>query len=168
MAQVKSNVLPLETTRQWLKTPLSPYSQPSGPQVNEFGSSCVSVLPKPVTTTSRLISLPSFSFRNRRSGALSTHTPPWPTAMPVGIFRPSANMVTLSARPLPRVSSRILTRSRPGPASFRGYSRLSVTQMRPRSSNVMAIGFTRSGSAATSSTAKPSGTVIRWSASSGE
>ena len=25
-----------------LKTPLSPYSQPSGPQVSELGSSCVS------------------------------------------------------------------------------------------------------------------------------
>src|SRR5882724_1893464 len=112
----------------WLNTPLRPYSQPSGPQVSELGSSCVSVLPKPVTTTSVLSALPSpsVSCRKRMSGLLATHTPPCPTAMPDGIFSPSANTVTLSTRPSPSVSSRIFTRSRPGPGSERGYSRLSV------------------------------------------
>ncbi len=88
--------------------------------------------------------------------------------MPVGMFRPSAKTVTLSALPSPSVSSRTFTRSRPGPGSLRGYSRLSVIQMRPRSSKAMAIGFTMSGSLATSSTAKPGGTVISSTASSGE
>jgi hypothetical protein len=40
--------------------------------------------------------------------------------------------------------------------------------MRPRSSKVMATGFTICGSAATISTEKPSGTVIFLTASSGE
>ncbi len=44
-----------------LKTPLSPYSQPSGPHVSEFGSSFVSNRPHPVTTTSRVSALPSLS-----------------------------------------------------------------------------------------------------------
>ena len=59
-------------------------------------------------------------------------------------------------------------RSLPGPAEARGYSRLSVIQMRPRSSKVMAIGLTMSGSLATSSTVKPSGTVIFLMASAGD
>ena len=88
--------------------------------------------------------------------------------MPVGMFSPSANTVNRSAFPSPSVSSRTLTRSRPLPASLRGYSRLSVIQTRPRSSKVMAIGLTMSGSLATSSTANPSGTVIASTASSGE
>ncbi len=84
------------------------------------------------------------------------------------MFSPSAKTVTFSARPSPSVSSRIFTRSRPRPAGLRGYSTLSVTQMRPRSSNVIAIGLTMSGSLATSSTRKPSGTVILATASAGE
>ena len=102
------------------------------------------------------------------SGALATQTPPYPTAIPDGMFRPSAKTVNLSALPSPSVSSRTLMRSRPGPADFRGYSRLSVTQMRPRSSKVIATGFTRSGSLATSSTWNPSGTVIARIASAGD
>ena len=102
------------------------------------------------------------------SGALATQTPPYPTAIPDGMFRPSAKTVNLSALPSPSVSSRTLMRSRPGPADFRGYSRLSVTQMRPRSSKVIATGFTRSGSLATSSTRNPSGTVIARIASAGD
>src|SRR4051812_19286322 len=102
------------------------------------------------------------------SGALATQTPPWPTAMPEGMFSPSVKRVTLSTLPSPSVSSRILMRSRPGPAERRGYSRLSVTQMRPRSSNVIATGLTRSGSAATSSTRKPGGTSMRLIASAGD
>ena len=43
-----------------------------------------------------------------------------------------------------------------------------MIQMRPRSSKVMATGLTMSGSLATSSTVKPSGTVIASIASSGE
>jgi hypothetical protein len=102
------------------------------------------------------------------SGEFATHTPPYPTAIPDGIFNPSAKMVILSTLPSPSVSSRILMRSRPGPAECRGYSRLSVTQMRPRSSNVIATGLTRSGSAATNSTWNPSGTFIRAIASAGD
>ena len=41
-----------------------------------------------------------------------------------------------------------------------GYSKLSVTQIRPRSSNVMATGFTKTGPKPTSSTLNPEGTVI--------
>ncbi len=66
------------------------------------------------------------------SGELATQTPPWPTAMPEGMFSPSAKTVNLSALPSPSVSSRTLTRSRPGPGLRRGYSRLSVIQIRPR------------------------------------
>ena len=102
------------------------------------------------------------------SGELATQTPPWPTAIPEGMFRPSAKIVNLSALPSPSVSSRTLTRSRPGPAERRGYSRLSVIQIRPRSSKVMATGLTMSGSPATSSTVKPSGTVIFLIASAGD
>ena len=54
------------------------------------------------------------------SGELATQTPPWPTAMPEGMFSPSAKTVNRSALPSPSVSSRILTRSRPGPGSRRG------------------------------------------------
>ncbi len=43
-----------------------------------------------------------------------------------------------------------------------------MIQMRPRSSNVMATGLTMSGSLATSSTLKPSGTVILAIASAGD
>ena len=102
------------------------------------------------------------------SGELATQTPPWPTAMPEGMFSPSAKTVNLSALPSPSVSSRTLTRSRPGPADCRGYSRLSVIQIRPRSSNVIATGLTMSGSLATSSTVNPSGTVIFSIASAGD
>ena len=91
------------------------------------------------------------------SGELATQTPPWPTAIPEGMFSPSAKTVNLSALPSPSVSSRTLTRSRPGPGRRRGYSRLSVIQMRPRSSKVIATGLTMSGSAATTSTWKPAG-----------
>ena len=94
------------------------------------------------------------------SGELATQTPPAPTAIPEGMFRPSAKTVNLSALPSPSVSSRILIRSRPGPADFRGITRLSVIQARPRSSKVMATGLTISGSLATSSTWKPGGTFI--------
>ncbi len=59
-------------------------------------------------------------------------------------------------------------RSRPGPGERRGYSRLSVIQIRPRSSKVIATGLTMSGSLATTSTVKPGGTVIARAASSGE
>ena len=76
----------------------------------------------------------------------ATHTPPWPTAIPEGIFRPSAKIVKRSALPSPSVSSRTLIRSRPGPALRRGYSRLSVIHTRPRSSKVIATGLTMSGS----------------------
>ncbi len=169
-APVNSNTFPRCSTRLLLNTPLSPYSQPSGPHVSELGSSCVSRRPKPVTTTSRRSARPSpsVSRRKRMSGELATHTPPAPTAMPEGMFSPSANTVKRSARPSPSVSSRIFTRSRPGPACLRGYSRLSVIQTRPRSSKVMATGLTMSGSEATSSTRKPSGTRIRAMASCGE
>ncbi len=54
------------------------------------------------------------------------------------------------------------------PAGLRGYSMLSVIQMRPRSSKVIAMGFTMSGSLATSSTVKLSGTDILRMASSVE
>ena len=54
------------------------------------------------------------------SGELATQTPPWPTAMPEGMFSPSAKTVNLSALPSPSVSSRTLTRSRPGPGSRAG------------------------------------------------
>ena len=56
----------------------------------------------------------------------------------------------------------------PTPAGLRGYSMLSVIQMRPRSSKHIAIGFTMSGSLATNSTAKPFGTDILLRASCGE
>ena len=102
------------------------------------------------------------------SGELATQTPPCPTAIPEGMFSPSANTVNLSALPSPSVSSSTLTRSRPGPGLRRGYSRLSVIQMRPRSSKVIATGLTMSGSAATSSTRKPWGTVIARIASAGD
>jgi hypothetical protein len=42
---------------------------------------------------------------------------------------------------------------------------LSVIQIRPRSSNAIASGFTMSGSCATISTENPSGTVMRSTAS---
>ena len=42
------------------------------------------------------------------SGELATQTPPWPTAMPEGMFSPSAKTVTLSTLPSPSVSSRTL------------------------------------------------------------
>src|SRR5262245_53344432 len=48
-----------------------------------------------------------------------------------------------------------------------GYSKHSSTQMRPRSSNVNAIGLMTSGSAATSLTSQPAGTLKRLSDSSG-
>ena len=101
------------------------------------------------------------------SGEFAIQTPPCPTAMPLGIFRPSMNTENLSALPSPSVSSRILTRSFPGPASRRGYSNDSVIQNRPRSSIVIDTGFTMSGSDATSSTLKPSGTTIFAIASAG-
>ena len=130
----------------------------------------MSVRPNPVTITSRVSarSSPSVSLRNRMSGELATQTPPWPTAMAEGMFNPSANTVILSAVPSPSVSSKILTRSRPSPAERRGYSRLSQTQMRPRSSKHMATGLTRSGSWATSSTWKPWGTRMWVRDSCGE
>ena len=53
------------------------------------------------------------------------------------------------ARPCLRESSRDRD---PTPAGLRGYSMLSVIQMRPRSSKVIAMGLTMSGSLATSST----------------
>ena len=43
-----------------------------------------------------------------------------------------------------------------------------MIQIRPRSSNVIATGLTMSGSAATTSTVKPGGTVIALTASAGE
>ena len=54
------------------------------------------------------------------SGELATQTPPWPTAIPEGIFRPSAKTVNRSALPSPSVSSRTLIRSRPGPGRAAG------------------------------------------------
>ncbi len=51
------------------------------------------------------------------SGELATHTPPWPTAMPDGMFSPSAKTVILSNRPSPCVDSSTLIRSLPAPAS---------------------------------------------------
>src|SRR5436305_2046450 len=89
-------------------------------------------------------------------------------AMPEGMLRPSMTVVILSNLPSPLVLSKTLTRSLPGPAAFLGYSIDSVIQMRPRSSKVMATGLTMSGSAATSSTRKPSGTTIFLSASAGD
>ena len=59
-----------------------------------------------------------------------------------------AHRLELSARPSPSTSSRILIRSRgfsPGRAPS-GYSYNSTTHSRPRSSQVMATGFTTSGS----------------------
>ena len=87
-----------------------------------MGSSWVSNRPNPVTTTSRMSALPSpsMSLRKRMSGALATQTPPDPTAIPDGMFKPSAKTVNLSALPSPSVSSRTLTRSRPGPAECPG------------------------------------------------
>ena len=84
--------------------------------------------------------------------------------MPEGMLRPVAKTVTLSMLPSWSVSSRTLTRSRPLPGDLRGYSRLSVIQIRPFSSNAIPIGLTMSGSDATSSTENPSGTVIFVSA----
>ena len=76
-------------------------------------------------------------------------------------------MVTLSILPSLSVSSKILTRSLPLPGSKRGYSSDSTTQKRPLSSIVKATGFTKSGSHATTSTVKPSGTFMRLIASAG-
>src|SRR6478609_4433098 len=79
------------------------------------------------------------------------------------------NVVTLSQTPSPSVSSRILMRSRgifPLAVRF-GYSKHSMTQTRPFSSTVMAIGLTTSGSAAKSLTSKPSATFMRLTDSSG-
>ena len=84
------------------------------------------------------------------------------------MFKPSAKIVDLSALPSPSVSSRTLIRSRPLPGDFRGYSRLSVIQNRPRSSMVIATGLTTSGSPATNSTENPGGTVILAIASLGD
>ena len=95
--------------------------------------------------------------QEKNIGRLPTQTPPCPTAIPDGILSPSANTVNLSARPSPSVSSITLIRSRPGPEERRGYSMLSVIQIRPLSSNVMATGLTISGSAATTSTVNPGG-----------
>ena len=79
------------------------------------------------------------------------------------MFRPSAKVVILRARPSGPKSSRILTPSRgvvPS-AAGNGYSSVSVTQSRPRSSKAMLSGLWISGSAATSSISNPSG---RWNA----
>src|SRR5262245_56093593 len=167
-AQVKSKVLSPCLTTLRLKTPLRPYSQPSGPHRSELGSSCVSNRPKPVTTTCGLPSLgvaKSSNGKKRMSGALASQTPPWPIAMPEGMLRPSITVVILSNLPSPLVLSNTLTRSMPAPGDFLGYSSDSVIQIRPRSSNVIATGLTMSGSAATSSTWNPGGTSIFLSAS---
>src|SRR5690606_11086650 len=130
-------------TWQWLNTPLRPYNQPSGPHDNEFGSSWVSSRPKPVTTTSLLSALhsPPVPCMNSGAGALSTHPPRRPTAMPLRMLSPSAKTVTLSALPSASVSSSTLTRPQPEPGSRRGYSKLSVIQNRPHSSMVIATGL---------------------------
>src|SRR5207237_4036456 len=56
----------------------------------------------------------------------------------------------------------------PGPGCLRGYSNGSQTQMRPRSSKVIAVGLTTSGSAATRSALTPGGTCIFAIASRGD
>lgn len=54
-----------------------------------------------------------------------------PTAIPEGMFKPSAKTVNLSARPSPSVSSRILTRSRPGPGRREGIEALGNPETAP-------------------------------------
>ena len=79
------------------------------------------------------------------------------------MFRPSAKVSILPARPSGRKSERILTvsRGRVALAAGKGYSTVSVTQSRPRSSKARFSGLWMSGSAATSWISNPGGT---WSA----
>ena len=85
------------------------------------------------------------------------------------MFRPSAKVWILPARPSGRKSERILTESRPGvPAGFgNGYSSVSVTQSRPRSSKARLSGLWMSGSAATSWISNPGGRCSALRSSSG-
>jgi hypothetical protein len=76
-------------------------------------------------------SSPSVSSRNNKSGALATQTPPCPTAIPDGMFSPSAKTLTVSALPSPSVSSRILILSRPGPGSRAWHSGRPIVQVHP-------------------------------------
>ena len=121
----------------------------------------MSARPKPVTTTSRLAA-PSTA--GEEEAKRSDHAPV-AEVRPRRMLRLSTKTVKRSASISPSESSSTFTRSRPGPGSFRGYSMLSVIQIRPRSSNAIASGFTMSGSCATISTENPSGTVMRSTAS---
>ena len=47
------------------------------------------------------------------AGFAQAQTPPRPGSAAVAIFRPSANVLTLSKMPFPLVSSRMVIRSRP-------------------------------------------------------
>src|SRR4051812_50084527 len=78
---------------------------------------------------------------------------------PRGMLSPSAKVVTLRARPSAPKSSSTLTVSRalrPGGAGY-GYSMVSVTQSRPRSSKARFIGFWGSRSGGARSMSKPGG-----------
>ena len=86
------------------------------------------------------------------------------------MFNPSANVVTLSARPSPSVSSSTFTESRPlvpGLAG-NGYSTVEVTHNRPRASNAIFIGLLICGSAANNSTRNPSGTENVFASAAGD
>ncbi len=126
---------------------------------------CVSREPKVLYATSRTSALPSPSRSMKRSteGIEWTRAsfPPGNGMRPMGIFRPSANVVMERARPSGPKSARIFTRSRgvtPGLAG-KGYSTVSVIQSRPRSSKAIFIGLWMSGSLATNWISNPGG---RW------
>ncbi len=129
---------------------------------------CIIAAP-PVEQDSRLVCLEVAVrvLHKQQVRSIRDHTPPCPTLIPLGMFRPSAKTVTLSTFPSWSVSSRTLIRSLPGPGSRRGYSNDSVTQNRPFSSMHIATGFMICGSLATISTVNPSGTVIFATACSG-
>src|SRR6516165_4518070 len=77
---------------------------------------------------------------------------------PIGMFRPSAKVEILRALPSGPMSSRIMTRSRPFPSfAGYGYSMVSLTHNRPRSSKFMFSGLWMSGSLATSCSSNPGG-----------
>ena len=86
----------------------------------------------------------------------------------MGMFRSSAKVVILRARPSGPKSERILTASRPLPGGAgKGYSTDCVTHRRPAASKAMLIGLRMSGSQATSWASNPGGRVKHLRSSGG-
>ena len=121
------------------------------------------------TSRSSHVPSPSVSCRNQMFGMLKQMTPSPYGMSPIGMLSLSAKTVTTSALPSPSVSSRmrIVSRGVTSAAAAKGYSSELLTHNRPLPSKARFMGFAMSGSEATSSTRKPSGTTNDFCSSSG-